>query len=135
MTTVGTCLCEAIEVTCDEKPEEIIACHCESCQKATGGLGTYNVVMAESSCRISKGQPKVFKEQADSGATLERHFCGDCGSPIFSATPTFAGCLILKAGLFSGLDGMKVVSNIYTDSVASWAHLDPDIPTYGKMPS
>jgi len=46
MTTVGTCLCEAIEVTCNEKPKEIIACHCENCQKATGGPGTYNVVMA-----------------------------------------------------------------------------------------
>ena len=99
MTTVGTCLCEAIEVTCDEKPEEIIACHCESCQKATGGLGTYNVVMAESSCRISKGQPKVFKEQADSGATLERHFCGDCGSPIYSRRISMPSTLRLRIGL------------------------------------
>jgi len=134
MATVGKCNCGAVEVTCDVAPQEIIACHCENCQRATGGACTYNVVLPDTAARVSKGQTKAYLETADSGNQLERHFCAACGSPIYSATPAFAGHLILKAGLFHGLDGLKVVMNIFTDSAPSWAHLDPGIPSHGKMP-
>ena len=135
MATVGKCLCGSIEVTCENKPTEIIACYCSSCQMATGGIATFNIVMPDSEGRITKGKTKVFKETADSGNNLERHFCGECGSPIYSATPAFAGHLILKAGLFSGLEGLQVITNIYTDSAPSWAPRDKTLPEHGKMPS
>ncbi len=134
MSTIGKCLCGSIEVTCDKKPEEIIACYCSSCQMATGGIATFNIVVSDADCRISKGTPKKFEEVADSGATLERFFCGDCGSPIYSATPTFGGHLILKAGLFTDVDDLKIVTNIYTDSAPGWAPRDKSLPEHGKMP-
>ncbi|MBT3614968.1 MAG: GFA family protein [Verrucomicrobia bacterium] len=134
VTTVGNCLCGSIEVTCDSEPSEIIACHCTSCQAATGGVATYNIVMPETSCRVSKGTPKKCVENADSGESLERFFCGDCGSPIYSATPTFAGHLIIKAGLFLGLKNLKIVTNIFTKSAPEWAPRQKGIPESEGMP-
>ena len=134
MSVVGKCNCGAVEVSCDVAPKEIIACHCENCQRATGGPSSFNIVMPETAARVSKGQTRVFTETSDSGNQLERHFCAECGSPIFSATPAFAGHLILKAGLFQGVEGLNVVMNIYTDSAASWAHIDSTIPSHAKMP-
>ena len=36
MTISGKCLCGSIEVLLDEAPDQIIACYCKSCQRATG---------------------------------------------------------------------------------------------------
>ncbi|MBM84869.1 MAG: aldehyde-activating protein [Rhodospirillaceae bacterium] len=134
MSNVGSCLCGAIEVTCDSVPSEIIACHCTSCQAATGGVATYSIVMTETDCRITKGSPKKFEEKADSGNNLERFFCGDCGSPIYSATPAFPGHMILKAGLFQKLGGLNIVTNIYTGSAPEWAPMKEGVPDSPGMP-
>ena len=94
MSTTGNCLCGAIEIKLNEAPSEIIACYCTSCQKATGGTASYNIIQPDSDSEITKGTTKVFKEIADSGSNLERHFCGDCGSPIYSVTESYKGLKI-----------------------------------------
>ena len=132
MAFLGKCLCGSIEVTCDDQPEQVIACYCESCQKASGGAASFNIIKPDTTSRISRGKTKVFKATADSGNSLERHFCGDCGSPVYSATTAYPGVKILKAGLFTDLDGLKVVTNIWCDSAPSWGHIDKSIPSHGK---
>ena len=86
MSVPGKCLCGAIEVSLSEAPDQIIACHCTSCQRATGGAASYNIIKPDESAKLTKGSTKAFHETADSGNSLERHFCGDCGSPIYSVT-------------------------------------------------
>ena len=107
MTTKGKCLCGAIEVTSDEKPDQIIACYCESCQKACGGGASFNIIKTDEGARLSKGETKIYNDTADSGNSLERHFCGNCGSPIFSVTTAYPGLKIWKAGLFSDIDVLR----------------------------
>ena len=107
MTTKGKCLRGAIEVTSDEKPDQIIVCYCESCQKACGGGASFNIIKTDEGARLSKGETKIYNDTADSGNSLERHFCGMCGSPIFSVTTAYPGLKIWKAGLFSDIDGLK----------------------------
>ena len=67
MTTKGKCLCGAIEVTSDEKPDQIIACYCESCQKACGGGASFNIIKTDEGARLSKGETKIYNDTADSG--------------------------------------------------------------------
>ena len=132
MTTVGKCLCGAIEVTSDEKPDQIIACYSESCQKACGGGASFNIIKADEGARLSRGETKIYNETADSGNSLERHFCGMCGSPIFSVTTAYPGLKIWKAGLFSDVDSLEVVTNIWCDSAPSWSTINNSIPSHGK---
>ena len=132
MSVPGKCLCGAIEVSLSEAPDQIIACHCTSCQRTTGGGASYNIIKPDESAKLTKGSTKAFHETADSGNSLERHFCGDCGSPIYSVTTSYPGLKIWKAGLFAGFDGMKVVTNIWCGSAPSWASIDGTIPSHAK---
>ena len=132
MSTIGKCLCGSIAVISDEKPEQVIACYCESCQKASGGGGSFNIIKSDDAARTSKGKTKIYNEVADSGNSLERHFCGDCGSPIYSVTTAYPGIKIWKAGLFSDAQGLKVITNIWCDSAPSWSTMDNTIPSHGK---
>ena len=132
MSTKGNCLCGAIEIKLNKAPSEIIACYCTSCQKATGGTASYNIIQSDSESEITKGTTKVFEETADSGSNLERHFCGDCGSPIYSVTESYKGLKIFKAALFTDVKGMNVVTNIWTDSAPEWATFHENVPSHAK---
>ena len=132
MAVMGRCLCGSIEVKLNDAPSEIIACYCTSCQKATGGPASFNIIKADNECAITKGTTKFFIELADSGSKLERHFCDGCGCPIYSKTETYPGVKIFKAALFSDAQNMKVVTNIWTRSAPEWAVLHDGVPSHAK---
>jgi hypothetical protein len=80
----GSCLCRAIRYEVTVPISELRHCHCRDCQKSSGAGGSVNAMIASSGFRVTHGEPKRFSKVADSGRTLHRFFCGDCGSPIFS---------------------------------------------------
>ena len=84
----GSCLCGAIQYEVNAAVNELRACHCTNCQKTSGAGGSVNAPVKSSEFRLLKGQPKRFDSKADSGRTLYRFFCGDCGSPIYSQRAT-----------------------------------------------
>src|SRR5688572_517239 len=94
----GGCLCGAIRYTVSAPITELRACHCRDCQKSTGGAGTVNAVIPSAAMQIGKGTPKRYSVTADSGRTLHRFFCGDCGSPLFSRRETTPENTALRIG-------------------------------------
>ena len=63
--------------------------------------------------------------KADSGRTLYRHFCGDCGSPIYSRRETSPERMVVRAGTIDDSSGMKITANIWTKSARPWSWIDP----------
>ena len=82
-TLTGGCLCGAIRYAVNVPITELRACHCRDCQKSSGASGSVNAVIPRAALDITQGTPKRYVVTADSGRTLYRHFCGDCGSPIY----------------------------------------------------
>ena len=121
----GSCLCGAIRFTLDVPVHELRACHCRSCQKASGAGGSVNAVVPASAMRVTQGTPKRYSARADSGRLLHRYFCGDCGSPIYSQRETTPETRVVRAGLFDNAGEMKIVSNIWTNSARPWSYIDP----------
>lgn len=122
----GSCLCGAIRYTVSVPVTDLRACHCVHCQKASGTAGSVNAVVPGSAFRITQGTPKRYEAKADSGRTLYRFFCGDCGSPIYSQRSTGTEVLVVRAGTFDNAEGMKITANIWTRSARPWAYIDPE---------
>jgi len=125
----GSCLCRAIRYEVTVPITELRQCHCKDCQKSSGAGGSVNAMIASSGFRITQGTPKRFTKTADSGRTLHRFFCGDCGSPIYSQRESTPETVVVRAGLFDEMSDsageMKIVANIWTASARPWAHIDP----------
>jgi len=119
----GSCLCGAIRYTISVPVSELRACHCKSCQKVSGAGGSVNAIVPSSAFSLTKGTPKRFTAVADSGRTLHRYFCGDCGSPIYSQRA--AEFVVVRAGTFDDAGDMKITANIWTKSARPWAYIDP----------
>src|SRR5574341_562668 len=93
----GGCLCGAIRYTIGAPVTALRACHCLNCQKASGTGGTVNAVVPSESFRITKGQTRRYDDSAtESGRTLSRHFCANCGSPIYSHRNPNPGFVVLS---------------------------------------
>lgn len=132
----GGCLCGAIRYTVSVPITELRACHCRDCQKSTGTGGSVNAMIPSAALQITQGTPKRHSVTADSGRTLHRFFCGDCGSPLFSRrelTPQNSG---LRIGTLDAehAGGMKITGNIWTSSARAWAHIDPASQQFPRQP-
>jgi hypothetical protein len=62
----------------------------------------------------------IYVDKGDSGQSVYRHFCGDCGSPIFAKTALAPGKVIVKAGTLDSMEGLQPRTEIYTDHAVKW---------------
>lgn len=118
-------MCGAIRYTLSVPVTELRACHCTTCQKGSGTQGSVNAVIPAAAFKLTKGTLKRYDSIADSGRTLVRCFCGDCGSPIYSQRATALDTLVVRAGSLDEAGDMKITANIWTRSARPWAYIDP----------
>jgi len=130
----GSCLCGAIRYSISVPVTELRACHCTHCQKASGAAGSVNAVIPSSAFTITHGTPKRYDAKAESGRTLHRYFCGDCGSSIYSQRATTPETVVVRAGLFDNAGEMKITANIWTKSARPWAYIDPASKQFPGQP-
>jgi hypothetical protein len=130
----GGCLCGAIRYTVSAPVTELRACHCTNCQKASGAGGSVNAMMASAAFKITQGTPKRYTAVADSGRTLHRYFCGDCGSPLYSQRAATPETLSIRAGTLDGAGGLKITANIWCASAPSWGYIEPGTQQHPGQP-
>lgn len=130
----GSCLCGAIRYELTVPIEELRACHCRDCQKASGAGGAVNAMIPTSAFRITQGTPKRFTKVADSGRTLHRHFCGDCGSPLFSRREETPEMTSVRVGTLDNAPAMRITQHIWTKSKRPWAYVDPQARQFPGQP-
>ncbi len=131
----GSCLCGAIRYTVGIPVTELRACHCTHCQKASGAGGSVNAVVPSVAFTITQGSPKRYEAKADSGRTLYRYFCGDCGSPIYSQRATTPETVVVRAGTLDNAGEMKITADIWTKSAPSWSYVDPATKHFPGQPN
>jgi hypothetical protein len=130
----GSCLCGAIRFTLTLPVTELRACHCRNCQKASGAAGSVNAVVPSSAFKVARGSPKRYTGIADSGRTLHRYFCADCGSPIYSQREATPETVVVRAGALDDAGEMKITANIWTKSARPWAYIDPSSTRHPGQP-
>ena len=131
----GGCHCGAVryEVTADA----LFAghCQCTDCQKNSGG-GHSSIFAVPSSGVSMTGNTKVYEVTADSGSTVGRGFCPDCGGPLFTVTSGLPDVMIIKAGSLDDPGQYEPQMVIYTKSGRGWDKelLSGDLPQFEGMP-
>jgi hypothetical protein len=130
----GSCLCGSVRYAIDAPVTDLRACHCVHCQKASGTGGSVNAVIPSAAFRISAGNPKLYASRAESGRTLNRYFCGDCGSPVYSQRANNGEYVVVRIGTMDNAPPMKITTNIWTRSARPWAWIDPATKQFPGQP-
>jgi hypothetical protein len=115
----GGCLCGAVRYVLKDDPQAVAICHCTHCKKQSGSILSFNVVVREADYD-QRGETMVYVDKGDSGQPLYRHFCGSCGSPIFTKTALAPGKVVVRAGTLDSMEGLQPTTEIYTDHAVKW---------------
>jgi hypothetical protein len=130
----GQCLCGQVTFTIDADPIGARACWCRDCQRIASGSATINVLFPEDAVTYN-GDMGTIRMTADSGNTVERGFCPDCGAQLYSKTIEPAGMpMRVRAGTLDDPELMAPQSLIWVESAPSWAPLDPKLPHFAQGP-
>jgi len=120
----GGCLCGEIRYEYDPKCADIaFHCHCKDCQRVTGSGKATVVMFPESAVKIS-GTYKTFASMGTDKSHIQRGFCPNCGSQMFTFVQEIPGKLFIKAGTFDASAWVKVALNCWESSASDW--LPPD---------
>lgn len=131
----GGCLCGEIRYRIAQPLRELRMCHCTHCQKASGAAGSINVIVPSAAVTFTKGAPKRYADTAQSGNTLNRYFCGNCGSPIYSQRATTPDIMVFRAGTLDDSSGLSITAHIWTASARPWMHIDTSVENHpGNAP-
>jgi hypothetical protein len=129
----GGCLCGSIRYEGSADPAMAGNCHCRDCQKSTGGAMASVLAAPAGTIKIT-GKPKYFAVKGESGKSVQRGFCADCGSPLFSKVEAIPDMLFVKAGTLDDPTYFKPAFDIFTSSAQPWDHMNPALPKFPKMP-
>lgn len=117
----GGCLCGAVRYRAEAEETLHYLCHCSDCRRYGGGPYHAAIVVAASALEIS-GEPRVYTCRADSGRTIARYFCGDCGGHLFTSPWPEATRFSVKAGTLDDPSQFQPAHQIWRQSRQAWAH-------------
>jgi hypothetical protein len=120
----GSCLCGGVRFELDGEFEPSSFCHCATCKRLSGGVGTANGSARSDSIRIVAGEELLRTYQPDEGSA--KTFCSVCGSNLFGGGwPEAETASVRLPALDSPFDGGPT-RHVYTRSVAHWETLPDD---------
>jgi hypothetical protein len=109
-------------------------CHCTDCQKQGGTAFSVVLAFPDSSVKVT-GATRTFRSIGSSGGAVQRVFCPECGSPIYSVPPNAPGLLFVKGGCLDDTSILAPMVHIFCDSKQPWVAIPEDVMTFPKSPN
>lgn len=131
----GGCLCGAVRYEVTAEPVAFMLCHCRDCQYMSGGEPAAVVVVPKQAFALTKGTVKRYAVKGESGHTVTRQFCGECGTPLFSELEGMPHLWAIKAGSLDDPSWLKPTAFLWSKSAQPWAHKDAAVPSFEKGPT
>ena len=129
----GSCLCGAVHYECTAEPFFMGNCHCRDCQKASGGAYDPCIGLPAAALKVT-GPVKYHDSKADSGSTLSRGFCAECGGRLFGKSSAMPDLAMITAGSLDDPSQYKPSMDIFTSSAQPWDYMNPALTKFPKMP-
>lgn len=123
-TRTGHCLCGAVTYEIDGDLIATAVCHCDNCQRQSGGAFSVNLIVLQSQLTIA-GELQTYENTNEDGSEVfvRRRFCGACGSPIVSEMTTPAGVVAVKAGTLDDRSEVRPMAEVWCVDKQPWVEL------------
>ena len=131
----GHCLCGSVTFEGSVSADSAIAvhCHCKDCQRATGSGFATVIAIPEEDLTIS-GTYASHRVVGESGGAVDREFCPQCGSPMFTTALLSQGLRFVKAGVLNDSSWVKPAMACWTDSREDWCMLSDSLESVAQNP-
>ena len=120
MELTGGCMCGAVRYRAAGQPERVGICHCATCRKNTGAPFSAFAVYPRARVTFVSGDTGFFCSSAE----VKRHFCRECGSPVFGEASD-SDEMELYLGSFDEPERLRPEYELWTIRRQPWL---PDMP-------
>lgn len=130
MTTAitGSCFCKAVQYRITSAIPMAVNCHCSKCKKAGGGAFSSLAVVREKHLEITSGKESLASYQL--GENLSKHFCRNCGTPIFNRNSRYPGRCMVAIGSLDNPSAVVPSANIHCENRLAWVLLDDKMQNF-----
>ena len=120
----GHCLCGKVTFETSGDAIATAVCHCDHCQRQSGGAFSVNIIMHESQLKVN-GELATYEERGENNddVYVRRRFCPSCGSPIVSELAKTAGVVAVKAGVLDDRSGVSPTVEVWCVDRQPWVNL------------
>ena len=123
----GGCLCGAIRYEVKSDPVRTANCHCDDCRRATGSAFATNIFVKSDDLVVLQGEPRSFDHPTDSGNTMTKQFCGDCGSQLFGWSSGAGGAMKgIKVGTIDDASFVRPQIEVFASKALPYIQLSDD---------
>lgn len=129
----GGCLCGKVRYVCSTEPITARLCWCRFCQHIAAGNAAVSACFRSEHVTVT-GETRDFQSIADSGNTMHRRFCPECGVHMFSEAEQRPHLIFVRAGTLDDPSIVRPVANIWTSQAPAWACLDASLPSFEGQP-
>jgi hypothetical protein len=120
----GSCLCGGVQFELTGEFEPRSFCHCTTCKRISGGVGTANGWAPTETIRIVSGGELLRTYQPDEGTA--KTFCSVCGANLFGGGwPDSETTSVRLPAIDTPFEG-RPQRHIYTRSLSPWETLPDD---------
>ena len=120
----GSCQCGGVQFELPDTFEARTFCHCTTCKKLSGGVGTANGRVHSDEVNILEGEELLRTYQPEEGSA--KTFCSGCGSNLFGGGwPESDQASVRLSAVDSPLD-TQPRKHIFVRSIATWEMLPDD---------
>jgi hypothetical protein len=125
----GSCWCGGVRFTVAEPFVTLSFCHCTSCKRISGGVGTANGRARTEWVEVTQGRELLTTYQPEEGSA--KTFCSRCGSNLFGGGwPESEHTSVRLSSIDEGLE-QRPEAHIFVRSKAPWETLPDDgLPRY-----
>jgi hypothetical protein len=127
----GGCQCGAVRYRLNASPLSVYNCHCKDCQRYSGAGWSMSMVVRNGDFEVLQGEVARYDRKADSGNIISMNFCAHCHGWLWNDPPA-GNIKVVRAGTLDDIDWAAPVGNIWTDSKAAWAQIDPSHVNFAK---
>ncbi len=134
MAVTGKYLCSDITYSIDNPPAMTGVCHCKNCQRQAGSAFSSLAGVPVSELHIN-GEPKLYLDaDTSSGNSVQRFFCGDYGSPIYSLVQSSPDMVFLKTGTLDDNSTFQPQFHVWCETKQDWFDLPEGVPAMPRSP-
>jgi hypothetical protein len=117
----GACLCGAVRYRSESEPVMQVICHCKTCQKNTGSAFSMNVAVPQDSLMVEGDALRSYDDRSGaSGQPFHRHYCGACGSHVYSHGAAYGSVAFIKAGTLDDATWLAPSLHIWCSEKLPW---------------
>ncbi len=128
----GGCQCGTLRYAAGGEVSDLSHCHCSMCRKLHGAAYATFAAVERNKFEWSAG--KAVVKLYSSSDSMDRYFCGNCGSQLMCIFKPEPDLVYLTMGTVDGNPDCPQAYHQFVGSKAPWHEITDDLPQHEAWP-